>query len=72
LPSAGPVNRDFSAQIQHAEMLIISLSGAEVFRKEYKLTDRIQLNLSNYTNGMYPIRLNLDGNHDIRKVVLKN
>ncbi|WP_372949689.1 T9SS type A sorting domain-containing protein, partial [Mariniphaga sp.] len=72
-PSRGPVTLDFgSTGIQNAEVVVISLTGAEVFRKEYKMTTKVQLDMSDYISGLYTIRMNLDGNHFTRKLILKN
>ncbi len=70
-PSKGLVTLDFETrEIQHAEIRVISITGAEIFRKDYKMMDNIQLDLSKQVSGIYTIFMDLDGNQFIKKLIL--
>ena len=70
-PTKGEVNLKISnSELLDSKVIVRSVSGNEVFRKEYKATEQIQLDLSKHVSGIYFITLEIDGKILVKKLIL--
>ena len=52
------------------EVVVMNITGKEVLRKEFQTTDAIQFDMSEHVSGMYFVKLNVDGNEVVKKLIL--
>jgi len=64
LEISGGMNRD-------GEVVVTNLAGAEVFRKEIKDENELQIDLSNLVNGIYLLKVSVDNQHTISKILVR-
>jgi PKD repeat protein len=70
-PTKGEVTlRINSSVINDSEVIVRSITGSEIFKKKYKATGLIQLNLSDQVSGVYLISLKQDDKFIIEKLIL--
>ena len=70
-PSKGEVILDVSgSQKMNSEVVVRSLTGSEVFRKEYIPSEQIKLDLSKLVSGTYLVTLEINGNQIVKKLIL--
>ena len=70
-PSKGEVVLDISgSEIRNSKVFVRSITGSEVFRKEYKAAEQIRLDLSKLVSGTYMVTLEIDGNLIVKKLIL--
>ncbi len=71
-PSTGLVNIDFgSFEISQDDVLMMSITGEEVFRQAYLKTNKVLVDLKDQKTGVYMVRLEFDGMHVYKKIILK-
>jgi hypothetical protein len=58
-----------SSEIMDSEVIVRSITGSEVFRKDYKASDLIKIDLSDHVSGVYLITL-LTGNKSVVKKLI--
>lgn len=59
-----------TSEIQDSEVIVRSITGSEVFRKEYKAAAKIKLDLTERVSGIYLITLRTGGQTVIKKLIL--
>jgi hypothetical protein len=70
-PSKGDVTLEITAlETQDSEVIVRSITGSEVFRKEYKAATKIKLDLSEQVSGIYLITVNTGNKSIIKKLIL--
>ena len=70
-PSQGEVILDINgSEIRNSKVVVRSITGSEVFRKEYKAAEQIRLDLSKLVSGTYMVTLEIDGNLIVKKLIL--
>uniref|UniRef100_UPI00321796AE LamG-like jellyroll fold domain-containing protein n=1 Tax=uncultured Draconibacterium sp. TaxID=1573823 RepID=UPI00321796AE len=70
-PSRGEVTIEFSETLNHAiELKIMSITGAEVLRKNYLPAEQIKFDISNHVSGTYLIILQTDRKRMVRTLIL--
>ena len=70
-PSKGEVFLKInSKKIFNLEVSVLTIMGSEVYRKEYKATDHITLDLSEQVSGVYIVTLKYGDNFFVEKLVL--
>ena len=52
------------------EVVVMNITGKEVLRKDFQTTDAIQFDMSEHVSGMYFVKLNVDGNEVVKKLIL--
>jgi hypothetical protein len=70
-PTKGKVNlRISSSEIQDAEVVVRSITGAEVFRAAYKAAELINIDLSQQVSGIYLVTLKTGNKSIVKKLIL--
>ncbi|MDP3913850.1 MAG: choice-of-anchor D domain-containing protein [Bacteroidota bacterium] len=70
-PTKGEVTLEItSSEIQNSEVIVRSITGSEVFRKEYKASEQIRFDLSKLVSGTYLVTLEIDGKFIVKKLIL--
>jgi len=70
-PSKGEVNLKInSSEILDTEVVVRSISGSEVFRKKYKASEQIVLDLTEDVSGVYLISIQQGDKAVIKKLIL--
>lgn len=70
-PTRGLVNIELnSARISDVDLSVHDITGRQILRKSYSAAERISFNLNENVSGMYFIKLNVDGNQILKKVIL--
>ena len=70
-PTYGRVNIEIKKDIVNpAEVSIFSFTGKRVFFEKFSNTKTISLNVNNYAPGIYFVKLNLDGEEIVNKLIL--
>ena len=70
-PTKGEVTLKInSSSINDSEVIVRSITGSEVFRKSYKATNLIKLDLSEQVSGVYLVTLKHGNNSVIKKLIL--
>lgn len=69
-PTHGEVNIDLSEQCLNVEVVVMSIAGSEVFRKEYKSTESIRFDLSDQVSGVYVVRVRAGTWTGLTKLIL--
>ena len=70
-PTRGLVNIELnSVRISDVDLSVHDVTGRQVFRKVYAAAERISFDLNENVSGMYFIKLNVDGNQILKKVIL--
>ena len=70
-PSKGEVTLKInSSEIVDSEVIVRSITGSEVFRKEYKAGDLIKFSLAQQVSGVYLVTLKHGNNFVIEKLIL--
>jgi hypothetical protein len=70
-PSKGVVMLDIvGSEIMNSEVVVRSITGSEVFRKEYKASEQIRFDLSKLVSGTYLVTLEIDGKFIVKKLIL--
>jgi hypothetical protein len=59
-----------SSEIMDSEVIVRSITGSEVFRKTYKATALIKIDLSEYVSGLYLVTLQTGDNSTVKKIIL--
>jgi len=71
-PTTGIINIEFSQNSEKkTEVSVLNLIGAEVFRKELSNTVNYQVDLSNQVNGIYFLKVLVDNQQYLNKIVLR-
>ena len=71
-PTTGIVNLEISVGMNwEGEVVVTNLVGAEVFRKEIKDGSNLQIDLSNHVNGIYILKVNIDNQQFISKIIVR-
>jgi len=70
-PSKGEVNLKInSSEIMDMEVVVRTITGSEVLRKEYKASEQIKIDLSDNVSGIYLVTLQMGDKSVIRKLIL--
>ena len=70
-PTKGEVTLKINAAVLlDSEVVVRSITGSEVFRKEYKATELIKIDLSEYVSGIYLVSLQTGENTVVKKLIL--
>jgi DNA/RNA endonuclease YhcR with UshA esterase domain len=70
-PTLGEVNIDMkSATPSKIQVVVMNISGSEVFRKEYTATDKIWFDLSDHVSGMYFVKIKTNKGEIVKKLIL--
>jgi subtilisin family serine protease len=70
-PSRGEVTLKItSSEILDSEVIVQSITGSEVFRKEYKAVELIKIDLSEYVSGIYLVTLQTGDKSIVKKLIL--
>lgn len=69
-PTRGPVNLDMSGSLKDMTVSVFNILGVELFRKDYKTPERITFNLSQYSSGMYFVKLKYENQEVVKKLIL--
>jgi hypothetical protein len=70
-PSKGLVMLDIvGSEIMNSEVVVRSITGSEVFRREYKASEQIRFDLSKLVSGTYLVTLEIDGKFIVKKLIL--
>ena len=71
-PTRSMVNIEINGNYHSGvEVSVLNISGKEVYRNEYSITNIIQFSLDNCIAGMYFIKLKIDGVEVIKKLILE-
>jgi hypothetical protein len=60
--------RNYNAS--QAEVAVFNLTGSEVIRKTYPAGETIRFSMNEQVSGVYLVKMNIDGNHIIKKLVV--
>ncbi|MGE0020968.1 MAG: T9SS type A sorting domain-containing protein [Draconibacterium sp.] len=60
--------RNYSAS--QTEVAVFSITGSEVLRKKYPAGETIRFSMNEQVSGVYLVKMNIDGNHIIKKLVV--
>jgi hypothetical protein len=70
-PTTGIVNIEFSKGAgMRTEILVMSVVGAEIYRKEMIDAAKFRIDLSNQANGLYLLKINNTENQYIGKIII--
>jgi cytoskeletal protein CcmA (bactofilin family) len=70
-PTSGEVILKINASdIMDSEVIVRNITGSEVFRKGFKATDQIKIDLSGNVNGVYLVSIKYGDNQLNRKLIL--
>ncbi len=70
-PTSGEVNLKINtSEIMDSEVVVRSIAGSEVFRKIYKASEQITINLSENVSGVYLVTLQTGDKSVIKKLIL--
>jgi len=70
-PSKGEVTLKINgSEVMDSKVVVRTITGSEVFRKEYKATEQIRLDLSKQVSGTYLVTLEIDGKFIVKKLIL--
>jgi hypothetical protein len=58
------------SEIMNSEVVVRSITGSEVFRREYKASEQIRFDLSKLVSGTYLVTLEIDGKFIVKKLIL--
>jgi len=71
-PAQGEVTLELSSSPQgDVELAVLDITGKVVLSKSYKATDRINLDMSGKVAGMYYVKVTIEGNNTIEKLILE-
>lgn len=71
-PSKGLVRVDVGSNIMgSSEVVVRSITGAQVLRQSYDQVEGLELDLSDQANGVYLVFLEMEGQKVVRKIVLE-
>jgi hypothetical protein len=60
--------RNYTAS--QTEVAVFSITGSEVIRKTYPAGETIRFSMNDQVSGVYLVKMNIDGNHIIKKLVV--
>lgn len=69
-PTAGRVQIELKNSGSKIEIAVFSITGSEVFRNTYYNTHLINLNMSDKGSGVYLVKINVDSENVIKKLVV--
>jgi Leucine-rich repeat (LRR) protein len=70
-PTTGIVNIEFAGGTgRKTEISVSNLIGAEVFRKEFEVVEKFEVDLSNQASGIYLLKVMIDNRQYISKIVV--
>lgn len=70
-PAKGFVHIDINGtEVNNLDVSVFSVTGKLVMQQQYKEQENITLNISNQKQGVYFVKLNIDGKETVRKLVL--
>jgi len=71
-PTRGEVNIDLGIEDPgEVQISILTLQGAEVFHEHYSPANRISLDIAQYKNGVYLVKITCNGGTAVRKIMLE-
>ncbi|VAW21671.1 Alkaline phosphatase, partial [hydrothermal vent metagenome] len=70
-PTRDRVTLEISGNIgERVRVSVTNITGKEIFRKDYLSTNLIEIDMSSHVSGMYFVRLNINGNEVVKKLIL--
>ena len=70
-PARQMVTMDISGNIgSRVELVVMNITGKEVLRQEFQTTGQIQFDMGKQVSGMYFVKLKVDGNEVVKKLIL--
>jgi hypothetical protein len=71
-PTTGMITLEFTqSKGKKTEISVSNLIGAEVFRKEFEVAEKFEVDLSNQVSGIYLLKVIIDNQQYISKIVIK-
>jgi len=59
-----------SSIISIVDLVVLDIKGRQIFNKKYQNTEKIIFDLSDRVPGMYFVKLNIDGNQIVKKLIV--
>jgi hypothetical protein len=69
-PTNGRVNIEINNAAGISDVAVFSITGKEVLRKNFYNNKIISFNMNDYASGMYLVKMNVEGNQIVKKLVL--
>ena len=70
-PTEGMVTLEISGNhSSEVEVVVMNILGKEVLKKDFHTTELLQIDMSEHVSGMYIVKLIVDGNEIVKKLIL--